>query len=146
MLLSFFLTRNGSCCSFFLIHNHNCLFLQLERLPCPGEEPIGRFYQETLSQNNQHVWKKEEIQEKLYQEKKRLDRVQGAQILWVYRSRSRGISHQDEECFYNHRTRTAQSPSLAFSTRTQQETIRAKSTTKKQIAEHIGWSVRNHQI
>lgn len=28
----------------------------------------------------------------------------GAQILWVYRSRSRGISHQDEECFYNHCT------------------------------------------
>jgi len=28
----------------------------------------------------------------------------GAQILWVYRSRSRGTSHQDEECFYNHCT------------------------------------------
>lgn len=36
--------------------------------------------------------------------KKRLEMMWGAQILWVYRSRSRGISHQDEECFYNHCT------------------------------------------
>jgi len=79
------------------------------------------------------VWKKEtrNSRKTVLDETKRLERGQGAQILWVYRSRSRGISHQHEECFYNHRTSTAQSPSLDISTRTQQETIAGQNQQKK---------------
>jgi hypothetical protein len=54
--------------------------------------------------------------------------VRGAQILWVYRSRSRGVSRQHEECFYNHCTNPHRHPIQTSSDSRRAETMRKKQT------------------